>query len=152
MIELFLTTEYKQRITLLCVRLEKEGMLLQDTVMYETENSSWEDTSLIGKIIVRALEREIHVVIELIADIGNALIDALIMRDPGGYRDIVMILLDEKVITSEIANSLLDVVSLRPLLIQQYGDEGRDQILKAASCWPTVLQFVQAIKEYVAVT
>ncbi len=134
-------------------------MLLRDTVSYwkatQSGDVTLEDFSLgnfsqRGQIIIRALEREVHVVIELIADIGNVLIDALIMRDPGGYKDIVMILLDEKVIDLEIANPIIAVVSLRPLLIQQYDDNSRDKVLEAVTYWPAVLQFVQAIRQYVA--
>ena len=38
-------------------------------------------------------------VIESIIDVGNTMIDGFIMRDPGGYEDIIDIMEDEKVIT-----------------------------------------------------
>ena len=52
-----------------------------------------------NKLIDRlALERSIHVLIEVILDVGNKMIDGFIMRDPGSYYDIIDILIDEKVI------------------------------------------------------
>lgn len=151
---MFLTTEHKCHIGQLCAHLDKEGMLLRDTVAQwkSTQNvvDQLVDLSLTNQIMIRALEREVHVVIELIADIGNALIDALIMRDPGGYKDIVMILFDENVIDSTITNPIIDLVALRPILVQQYGSDSTDKVLEATMAWPTVLHFVQAVQQYIA--
>ena len=46
-----------------------------------------------------ALERMVQISIDSVLDVGNAMIDGFIMRDPGSYEDIIDILLDEKVIT-----------------------------------------------------
>ena len=53
-----------------------------------------------------ALERMVQISIDSVLDVGNAMIDGFIMRDPGSYEDIIDILLDEKVITNEIATNL----------------------------------------------
>ncbi len=66
------------------------------------------------------LERISHMVIETIIDVGNKMIDGFIMRDPGSYEDIIDILEDEKVITSEDAESLKQVIALRKMLVQTY--------------------------------
>ncbi|MCG6197821.1 DUF86 domain-containing protein, partial [Anoxybacillus sp. LAT_38] len=57
-----------------------------------------------------AMERALHLSIEAVIDVGNALIDGFIMRDPGSYSDIVEILRDERVISDEQARVLTDVV------------------------------------------
>ncbi|KMY55192.1 hypothetical protein AC623_15710 [Bacillus sp. FJAT-27231] len=67
-----------------------------------------------------ALERIAHIVIESMLDVGNAMIDGFIMRDPGSYEDIVDILEDEQVIEKEAAASLKAVVALRKMLVQHY--------------------------------
>ncbi|MEK4875806.1 DUF86 domain-containing protein [Bacillus sp. FSL W8-0102] len=67
-----------------------------------------------------ALERVAHSIIEAVIDTGNDIIDGFIMRDPGSYDDIVDILLDEKVITEELAASLKEIISLRKMLVQEY--------------------------------
>ena len=46
-------------------------------------------------------------------DVGNSMIDGFIMRDPGSYDDIIDILEDEKVITTEMSESYKRVVPLR---------------------------------------
>ena len=53
-----------------------------------------------------ALERIANVLIESIIDVGNSMIDGFIMRDPGSYEDIIDIMEDERVITSEMARSV----------------------------------------------
>ncbi|WP_100332166.1 type VII toxin-antitoxin system HepT family RNase toxin [Bacillus xiapuensis] len=67
-----------------------------------------------------ALERIAHTVIESMLDVGNAMIDGFIMRDPGSYEDIITILDDENVISHEMTASLKEIVSLRKMIIQQY--------------------------------
>jgi len=67
-----------------------------------------------------SLERAVTVLIESIIDVGNQLIDGFIMRDPGGYEDIIDILEDEKVITSSDGESLKVVIRLRKPLAYEY--------------------------------
>ncbi|WP_088041325.1 DUF86 domain-containing protein [Bacillus sp. EAC] len=67
-----------------------------------------------------ALERMTHLLIDAILDIGNTMIDGFIMRDPGSYDDIVDILMDEKVITSTIGESIKKLIPIRKHLLQDY--------------------------------
>lgn len=67
-----------------------------------------------------ALERIVYVIIESIIDVGNSMIDGFIMRDPGGYEDIIDILEDEKVVTIEHARSLKEMITVRKQLVQEY--------------------------------
>ncbi|MGP4078594.1 DUF86 domain-containing protein [Pseudalkalibacillus sp. R45] len=67
-----------------------------------------------------ALERLGHMVIETIIDVGNKTIDGFIMRDPGSYEDIIDILEDEKVVPSQNAVGLKQVIALRKMLVQTY--------------------------------
>ncbi|SDM75354.1 DUF86 domain-containing protein [Bacillus sp. OK048] len=69
-----------------------------------------------------ALERVTHLVIESLLDVGNAIIDGFIMRDPGSYDDIIDILIDEKVITAESGKSLKILIQNRKVLVQLYTD------------------------------
>ncbi|NEU30080.1 DUF86 domain-containing protein [bacterium LRH843] len=73
-----------------------------------------------NKIEQLAFERIISVMIESIIDVGNSMIDGFIMRDPGSYEDIVDILEDEKVISSNHAVLLKEVISLRKHLVQEF--------------------------------
>lgn len=69
-----------------------------------------------------ALERLTHVMIEAVLDVGNDMIDGFIMRDPGSYEDIIEILIDEKVVSSEVGTSLKILVKFRKVLVQMYTD------------------------------
>lgn len=83
------------------------------TQLFETQK--WENR--VEKV---ALERIVQMMIESVLDVGNAMIDGFIMRDPGSFEDIIDILEDEKVIESEDATSLKEVISYRKVLVQQY--------------------------------
>lgn len=76
-----------------------------------------------------ALERAAYVMIESMMDVGNAMIDGFIMRDPGSYEDILDILDDEKVITPEESVQLKNVISLRKMLIQNFAEVNHKQII-----------------------
>ena len=74
-----------------------------------------------GTVIERAaLERIAQTVVESIIDVGNAMIDGFIMRDPGSYEDIIDILDDESVILPEQSAPLKDVIGLRKTLVRDY--------------------------------
>ncbi|AUS07907.1 DUF86 domain-containing protein [Laceyella sacchari] len=76
-----------------------------------------ESTGLTEKF---AVERALHLAVECMIDIGSVMIDGFIMRDPGGYLDIVDILLDETVISTNVANKLKNHVQLRERLVRYY--------------------------------
>lgn len=67
-----------------------------------------------------AFERMTQLLIDSILDIGNAMIDGFIMRDPGSYEDIVDILMDEKVITQKLGESIKALIPIRKHLLQDY--------------------------------
>lgn len=75
---------------------------------------------LADEVAVAAMERALHLSIEGIVDVGNALIDGFIMRDPGSYSDIVEILRDEQVITDEQAVIFTKVTDFRKHLVNDY--------------------------------
>ena len=70
-----------------------------------------------------ALERIGHTLIETVLDVGNAMIDGFIMRDPGSYEDIVDILLDEKVVDEQLSTVLIQFIAFRKPLVQQYTED-----------------------------
>ncbi|MFT8361891.1 MAG: DUF86 domain-containing protein [Sporolactobacillus sp.] len=67
-----------------------------------------------------ALERIAQNLIESIIDTGNQMIDGFIMRDPGGYLDIIDILEDEKVLPEAEAEAIKRVISWRKQLVREY--------------------------------
>ena len=78
-----------------------------------------------------ALQRIGHNTIESLMDVGNLIIDGFIMRDPGSYDDIIDILLDEKVIPTEMEQPLKEVVALRKMLVREFVEVDNELILQA---------------------
>lgn len=76
-----------------------------------------------------ALERMAHLMIDCILDVGNAIIDGFIMRDPGSYEDIIDILVDEKVVQPKEGEALKEVVRLRKMLVQEYISVQHEQVI-----------------------
>lgn len=96
-------------------RIEKELQHIEKLVdLLETHTFSS------GSIDRLALERLASVLIESIIDVGNQMIDGFIMRDPGGYEDIIDIMLDESVISSEDSAQLKRLIRIRKELAYQY--------------------------------
>lgn len=96
-----------------------------------------------------ALERIAHNIIEAILDVGNAMIDGFIMRDPGSYEDIVDILTDEKVITEKMSESLKKIIIFRKMLVQQYTDVRHEELQKEFTAQlPELKLFAPKVREY----
>ncbi|MFA8437414.1 DUF86 domain-containing protein [Pueribacillus sp. YX66] len=95
---------------------------IEATLQYmETNLELFENTTSWDTMIAqRALERIAHGIIESVIDVGNAMIDGFIMRDPGSYEDIIDILLDENVIEEADAERIKSIISYRKELVQSY--------------------------------
>ncbi len=76
-----------------------------------------------------ALERMAQLMIDCILDVGNAIIDGFIMRDPGSYEDIIDILVDEKVVQLKEGEGLKEIVRLRKMLVQDYISVQHEQVI-----------------------
>ena len=71
----------RKKIEQMLVCLERATSTFQEKKIYETEFEFY------------ALERIAHLMIDCVLDVGNAMIDGFIMRDPGSYEDIIDILM-----------------------------------------------------------
>lgn len=128
----------QQKIEELLVYLDNQLELFEKTQVWVTP------------IEKAGLERIAQMVIESVLDVGNAMIDGFIMRDPGSYEDIVDILMDEKVITNEMGESLKIIISFRKELVQGYTDIQHDKLEKAYREQLGLLkQYSPKVKEYI---
>lgn len=97
-----------------------------------------------------ALERIGQNMIESIIDIGNSMIDGFIMRDPGGYDDIIDILTDEKVITTEMDAPLKEVIDYRKVLVRDFHSINHSQLLEVLiSNLSYLKQFPKMVESYI---
>lgn len=95
------------------------------------------------------LERVTGSVIESILDIGNAMIDGFIMRDPGSYDDIIDILVDEKVVTTDMESGLKEIVGLRKQVVREYYAVDRDNVVKVFDANLAIIHaFPGQVREY----
>ncbi|NSL51736.1 type VII toxin-antitoxin system HepT family RNase toxin [Calidifontibacillus erzurumensis] len=107
-------------------KIEQTLNMIENNIKNIKKQKSWNEP--IEKL---ALERIAHLFIDSILDVGNALIDGFIMRDPGSYEDIIDILLDEKVVDEKDAQSLKEIVAFRKVLVQNYLEINHEELLKA---------------------
>ena len=96
-------------------KIEQTLQFLEQQCTLFQQQKNWE--TLFEK---KVLERIGHLVIECILDVGNAMIDGFIMRDPGSYDDIIEILMDERVVPEQEGEQLKQVIHLRKSLVQDY--------------------------------
>ncbi|WP_290785438.1 DUF86 domain-containing protein [Exiguobacterium sp. UBA7533] len=97
-----------------------------------------------------AMERIGFLVIESVIDIGNSMIDGFIMRDPGSYEDIILILEDEKVIDGPLATSLKKLVVLRTLIVRSFTQSSMAEIRAILETEEAELRrFPEAIRRYI---
>ncbi|MFJ7668384.1 DUF86 domain-containing protein [Lysinibacillus sp. NPDC097195] len=108
-----------------------------------------EDNWLQNDISKLALERIGHNVMESMMDVGNLMIDGFIMRDPGSYEDIIDILIDEKVVSSDMEASLKAVVGLRKMLVRDFVSVDITEVVNVLTAsLPALKQFAPAVNSY----
>ena len=107
---------------------------------------SWDGGVVLGMVQERAL----HLAIEVVTDVGSYLIDGFIMRDASSYEDIMEINHEEKVFDGEIYSVLLELVSLRKPLAQEYYLWNRSELHRLTPVLPDILnKFAVQVREYI---
>ena len=104
---------------------------------------------LIDDVHKLAAERIANILIEAIIDVGNSMIDGFIMRDPGSYEDIIDILVDEKVITTEMDRPLKTLIGLRRGLVRDILEVNDEEVVDVLNTHLTTIQeFSPCVKNY----
>ncbi|SFU39112.1 DUF86 domain-containing protein [Alicyclobacillus macrosporangiidus] len=101
---------------------------------------------------VWAAERALHVAVECVTDAANLVIDALVMRDPGGYVDIVRVLMEEGVVSRDWFQRFEPMLRLRERLVHGYVDLQPDEVMEAAVQFgPLFNEYVAALRQYLGI-
>ncbi|EZP75482.1 hypothetical protein H839_15317 [Parageobacillus genomosp. 1] len=125
-------------------KIEETLRYMEKMLCIYKEKAEWDD-----ELSRLALERIAHLVIEAILDVGNAMIDGFIMRDPGSYEDIIDILTDEKVITEEDAKALKAIIAHRKMLVHHYTNVDHKKLLEDMRKYFAALQaYPVAVRTY----
>lgn len=99
-----------------------------------------------------AVERALHVAIESVTDVGNIVIDALIMREPGSYPDIVRVLMEEGVVSREWFQHFEAALVFRNRIVHDYRFITPQEDAEAvANFSPLFPEFVQAVRAYLGI-
>ncbi|MFJ8529490.1 DUF86 domain-containing protein [Bacillus sp. NPDC094106] len=122
----------RKKIEQMLTCLEQVVDTFQEKKQYETDFEYY------------ALERMSHLIIDCILDVGNAMIDGFIMRDPGSYEDIIDILMDEKVISEEEGKGIKEVILLRKMLMQDYIQMNHEEL------YETIQKQIAVVEKYPA--
>lgn len=93
-------------------------------------------------------ERALHLAVECMIDVGTVMIDGFIMRDPGGYLDIVDILLDERVIDESTGERLKKHVRLRERLIRYYTEVDWEELRLYQADYDLYGRFQSQVQDY----
>lgn len=127
------------------IKIEQMLRFLEAQLARFEEKDDWNN----DEIDQLALERMIQISIDSVLDVGNAMIDGFIMRDPGSFEDIIDILLDEKVITDETSTQFKNVLPLRKMLIQDYMEVSHEQLLSVFNTNKSAFtQYPELIRSY----
>lgn len=126
-------------------QIEKALLHIEELlVLYKNENDWTEDL-----IHTLALSRLSHDIIESIIDVGNTMIDGFIMRDPGSYEDIIDIMDDEKVISTDMTAPIKKVVGIRQMIVREFIEVDTDVIIATLNgSFEALQQFPDKVRHY----
>lgn len=100
-------------------------------------------------ILKSAIERNFHLALECIFDIGELIISMEGFRKPESYREIIEILGKENVIPQEFAEKLAPAAGFRNILVHRYSEVDLDLICRYLREKLTDLEkFIQLIVKY----
>lgn len=77
-----------------------------------------------------ALERVCEMLIEASVDVGNMIIDAFVLRDPGNYLDVMDIMKTEGVISEDDFKKFEDTFKFRNDLVRNYENVNHEEMRK----------------------
>ncbi|HEY0827593.1 MAG TPA: DUF86 domain-containing protein [Bacilli bacterium] len=133
-------TEIEQRLQFIPVIIQA-----METIQQDTQRSGPSLTRMLAQ------ERSLHLAIETVTDVGSMIIDGFLMRDAGSYEDMVEILRQEEVFPQSLAPTLLQLISLRKPLVQEYWLFDREKLHPLISELPHVLQeYAQSVRGYLS--
>lgn len=128
----------RKRIEFIATHLEELVAVYQNKHQW----SSYTESQLI-------LERIASSSIESVLDIGNAMIDGFIMRDPGSYDDIIDILVDEKVVPADMEKGLKEIVALRKNVVRDYFAVNAEEVTAVLDRQlGTLVEFPNHVRKY----
>lgn len=111
-----------------------------------------EDTDWSKRELQWATERALHVAVECTTDVANDIIDALVMREPGSYEDILRVIMEEKVVSADWFNAFSGIIEFRDKLVHRYVSLTADEVEAAAKQYGALfLPYAKFIRTYLGI-
>lgn len=122
----------------------EQTLTYMDDLLQEVKNAA--PTTAIEKL---GLERVAQIVVDAVLDTGNMMIDGFIMRDPGGFDDIIDILIDEQVLPEADEPVYKSMIQLRKKVVKEYLDLDHQKLQETMlQKKPVLLQFSKHVRHY----
>ncbi len=142
---MFVTDNLRRNVQKILVDMEERSDFLMEV---RSADPSW------AKSRERrwAAERALHVAIECVTDVANLVIDALVMRDPGNYEDMLRVLLEERVVSQEWFDGFVSILDLRSRLVRDYGRLGPEDVRRAVGEYASLFgEYAESIRSYLGI-
>lgn len=103
--------------------------------------------------VLWATERALHVAVECVTDAANLVIDALVMREPGGYADIVRVVAEEGVVDRAWFHAFEGALEFRNQLARGYAILSAAEVATATRAYGALFRpFVQSVRRYLDIS
>nr|WP_230087812.1 HepT-like ribonuclease domain-containing protein [Alicyclobacillus mali (ex Roth et al. 2021)] len=137
-----MTKDHKQQIEVWLDALGARVAWLEDLAERE---EAWEE-DLTWRL---AAERALWTSVEYVTDIASLIIDALVMRDPGGYADIVKVLVEEQVLDRPWFEAFTGAIDFRSRLLRDHARIAPKDVREAVSRYADLFApFMNQIREF----
>lgn len=143
---MFVTEQLRKSVELRLRTIEARAAWLESAATWP--DADWDDETLVW-----AAERALHVAIECVTDTGNLIIDALVMREPGGYVDIVGVIAEEDVVPRDWFEAFRGALALRNQLVRDYATLSPQIVTRAVREYgPLFVPFVTSVRTYLGMS
>jgi len=97
------------------------------------------DDFISNENLVDACERNLQVAIEALIDVGEALISNMDWRTPKSYREVGVILKENKVISKDDLKHFIELVKIRNILVHNYVYISPEKVYELAMKYTSIL-------------
>ena len=96
------------------------------------------------------VDRKLHLILETFLSIGEIAISEFKFRKPDSYADIPKILVENKVISNDLGNKLIDLAKFRNVLVHEYLYLEHERVYEhLQNDVVTIQEFLKRIKEFI---
>ncbi|MDQ0189007.1 DUF86 domain-containing protein [Alicyclobacillus cycloheptanicus] len=142
---MFITNQLRQEVDKYLRTIDQRADWLQTARAWTDDE--WDETRM------WAAERALHVAVECVTDAANLVIDALVMREPGGYADIVRVIMEEGVVGKAWFEEFEGILAFRNRLARGYTDLSMADVVSAVRTYGGLFRpFTASMRSYLDIS